>query len=618
MFFPDATWSFVESEADQIRKTYGYGCDDSEAMNVDSDKEGINLVSNLTKRKTTKITKGKKIKGRFRRFLSNHGKTTHLVRFKQGYGEIDEHVGFDFLRGKYLLICCFTVPILSYDDSAEKCRAIIEAYNELSQKNPPFEMIVVAKMRTDVVYNQKAAFDHFYSAFSCLAIPFSDFETRGYICSSISGSNLGLDDGNSAILVDPNGIVLHKDEALEYFFYHGSDWAPFLGSTLHDIYTQDEVLRSRLDPMHPFNKDRVNDDQLKTPLSLYGDILCCDPSLVLRRFHAETDVACSVLDLSRKYVGLYLCINRSIMEEIKKAHDNCLAKNQELEIVLVCMSFSEETNLYYTELCNAMRFLNIKSWFLFDYNSKSCRRLWRIFGQGYWYPEEKLIIIPPNCESGELHGIEIIKKFGINEYPFTRTSILKRRLEYLRSLPPVFSSLVFKNGLTQNGLGFNEEQLQGKNVLLYLDFGSGADKLYRLLIQNYENIKAMGSEVVFVPLRGVEKHVVEHCWNRQMVERVVIEYRTGFNFEEMPWPYMPPWIAAKSKSDFKKTLFFPEDDRIGSYLFAVGKDGKIVSRNVEDRLNTDGVTESLFDDVLESDLAFRFAHMPISRDDDYY
>ncbi|XP_074274341.1 putative nucleoredoxin 1-1 [Silene latifolia] len=611
-----------------LRKIYGYN------ELVDSGKGKGNIIiksggskRNEPKRKTIKIVKGEKLKCGIRRFLSNNGKTSHLVRFEEGVLQ-DEPVEFDSLSGKYLLICCFHIPMLCGSSIAQQCRSLIDAYNELSELGYPFEMVVVAILRTDIVYDLKAAFDHFYSAFSCLAIPFSDFETRDYIHSCMrGGTHLDLE---SAILVDPQGIVLEGGEAPDHFLYFGSEWAPsFLPTTLDAIRIQDNVLRCRLDPMNSprtflyklnpmyakkYGIDDVVDEVCQEPLSLHGDILLCDPLFTLHRFDAasETDdeLSSTVLDLSRKYVGLYLFINGDIMKDIKAAHDHCLANNQQLEIMLVPMPFWDEPETHIKQLHEALRSLNIKSWFLYSCPNGVCRKLWRIFGRGFPWPGEKFIIIPPDCKSGELCGREVLINLGVDQYPFTRTAILQQRLEYVRSLIPIFSTLFNNCPMIQNGQEFNSEQLKGKNVLLYLTW-SQCDG-YKRVKKHYPKIKAMGWEVVFVLLDYEHRR-----WNKEWVDEpmgdpISCHKCPCFNLKQMPWPcYMLP--TAEAKASIKKQLFFPEDEK-AVYLFAVGKDGKIVSRDVEHRLHTDGVTESLFDDVLECDLALVLATIPLYND----
>ncbi|KAK9681492.1 hypothetical protein RND81_10G006600 [Saponaria officinalis] len=129
-------------------------------------------------------------------------------------------------------------------------------------------------------------------------------------------------------------------------------------------------------------------------------------------------------------------------------------------------------------------------------------------------------------------------------------------------------------------------------------------------MKHYPKMKAMGWEIVFVPLDP--ETYTERYWNRQMVERVVVNYRfrMGSKVDEMPWSVMSPPAAVA----VKKLLTFPEEDQ-RSRLVAVGKDGNIVSRRVEDELETHGVTESLFDDVLESHLTRELAFMPAIEDD---
>ncbi|KAK9671606.1 hypothetical protein RND81_12G041700 [Saponaria officinalis] len=127
-------------------------------------------------------------------FLSNNGNTPSLVRCPTG-----ELVGFNVVCQKHLLICCVSLPL-----SIESLylRAIMEAYNSLSRDK--FEMVMVASSDST-----KAAFDMFFSELPCLAIPFSDSDSRHYICSFI-GFNLHFTCPKlSAVLVDPHEMIMH-------------------------------------------------------------------------------------------------------------------------------------------------------------------------------------------------------------------------------------------------------------------------------------------------------------------------------------------------------------------------------------------------------------------------
>ncbi|XP_074306777.1 putative nucleoredoxin 1-2 [Silene latifolia] len=522
-------------------------------------------------------------------FLSNNGKTTHLVRSN------GETVGLDVVRNKHVLICCLKLPVNYCSFGSWFCRSLIDAYTEL--RRDLFEIVLVADMESDF-HLREGVFDAFFSAFECLAVPFSDFDTRHFICSSI-----GFKSTIGTILVGPEGDILQHHDAYKHFYSYGSGWYPFTDSCVESLETSDVILRIRVDPLYG-KRERVSPraesiidsshDQLLQPPSLYADILLCDPSLVLKRVDPAAGPPMTVSQLCNKHIGLYLCCDGDFMDILNEVHKQCLAMKQELEIVLVCLPIFEDPIAYRRDLLEALKLFNITSWFLFPYedNRKVCRRLWRLFVQ--YLQHDKLVILPP-CnisQPGEIEARGIIDQFGMNTYPFTATKIIEQRYNALRSLNPgswfIDCRQKKRTCLVRNDSEsyVRKSKVDGKKLLLYLDwlqFHIDKGEFCWLLMAHYPEIKASGCEVVFVPLNS--KYIPVH------------EQHPGI--DAMPWPIMP--VEDAVKACVVAQLILPgDDDRDGitSRLVAVGEDGKILSKRANAKLMEEGVTESLFADTL--------------------
>ncbi|KAK9671605.1 hypothetical protein RND81_12G041600 [Saponaria officinalis] len=388
------------------------------------------------------------------------------------------------------------------------------------------------------------------------------------------------------------------------------EWFPFHDTHTEAVSIQDNVLRCRLDPFYkkslrddPVFEAIMQDALFEEPLSLYKDILLCDPSLALPRIGSVdgADESLTVLELSKKHVALYLHLTREFLGDLIDLHQECIEKKLELEIILVCIPLFDPDNSFQEKLIQDLRREYITSWFVFPKHNKIWRRLWRVFSlRGM---EDKMIILPPNGKSGELAGREVVEQCGelagrevveqcgVEEYPFTRTAILERRFTTLRSLTP--ASLFKGNSKNRTCLVrkgkkrcVRQSSLQGKKLLVYLDWlqlSYDYGELCDLMMKLYPKIKAKGREVVFVPLD--HKHTKRHV-----------------KFAKMLWPIMP--IREDGEASVSDQLIFEGDVCYGNQVIAFREDGMIVSREAKKGLMKNELCDSLFCDNLYDELAY--------------
>ncbi|XP_074320195.1 putative nucleoredoxin 1 [Silene latifolia] len=517
-------------------------------------------------------------------FLSNNGKTTSLIRCSTG-----EPVGFDVVLRKHLLICCASFDLFT---GIHYFRAIMDVYNSLSRDK--FEMVFVANSNST-----KPAFDEFVSELPCLAIPFSDLDTRHYICSFIGFNHYFYCARLSLVLVDPDEMILYYRDAPDLFLTLGPEWFPYRDSDIEAVNIQDHVLRCRLDPLYKkeiqgYVPEAVMQDALlQEPLSLYRDILHCDPSLALPRFGSVDGAreSLTVLELSKRHVVMYLCVDTSFLHELIDLYKECKEKKLDLEILVVWIPLFDFTERIQENFIEDLRRENITSWLLFPKHNNIWRRLWRVFS--LHLEQDRMIVLPPNGKPGELEGRGIVEQLGVTEYPFTRTAVLEQRYTALRSLTPdsLFKgttkarTCLFRKGKERN---VRQSSLRGKKLLVYLDWlqlSGDKGKLCDLMMKLYPKIKAKGWEVVFVPLDSELR-------------------KPHVKFAKMLWPTMP--IRKACEASVREKLIFEGDDNYGNQVIAFNEDGKIVSREAHKGLRKHKLNDSLFYDKLYDELTTIF------------
>ncbi|VFQ93760.1 unnamed protein product [Cuscuta campestris] len=130
---------------------------------------------------------------------SSDANSNYLLRSKSF-----DQVQVESLKGKYVCLCCFVVPVVLDGCQACLAQSFSQLSHELSSRND-FEMVLVIKMKQPWK-DEKAVFDHFMSAFNCLVVPYEHAFQRDKICMSLKRLSFGL----GGFIVDPNQNVVQE------------------------------------------------------------------------------------------------------------------------------------------------------------------------------------------------------------------------------------------------------------------------------------------------------------------------------------------------------------------------------------------------------------------------
>ncbi|XP_073526378.1 uncharacterized protein [Phyllobates terribilis] len=540
----------------------------------------------MKEKNRVKIVPGMRLGKDVRALLSNGGKRDYLVRNNGVKVPL-----LDSISGKYLLICCFAIPIMTDLEDAELCRNMISVYSQLKAAANNLEMVVVARItRYTMVVNddEESAFNRFFNAFPCLAVPFSDSESRDLICYSLGlGLGLGLSAQSSALLLDPDQLVLQTDA--ECFSRFGAAGFPFTPIHLDALERQDEDIRLRLDFIQREMKKR--EEAITTPwvpVSLVELVGSCHllrrSGCIINNNKEEEEEVISVSELSKKKcVGLYLCYDGIFMRNLARIHNKCVALDLEFEVVLVYLPFDSDTTSFMNAVHDRLYKEKITSWWVMPLVDEVGRRLQRLTSSVL---EDELVVLTDDGW-GELIAKSVIEEKGYRgdySYPFTRKSLLDKNLAYFRSLT-IESLLSVGHLISHSGDYVPVSVLKDKNVLLCMDGAGG--QICKAVCSRYDCIqeKYPGTQVVFV------------------------QYPATRTPEE--WRHPPPWLLSLP-SEAAHSVFVKIFVKAGIHdcprsLIALGKDGVVLSIQAQYRV---GKIKSLFDDTLRQEVErakFKFA-----------
>ncbi|KAK6931054.1 DC1, partial [Dillenia turbinata] len=184
-----------------------------------------------------------------------------------------------------------------------------------------------------------------------------------------------------------------------------------------------------------------------------------------------------------------------------------------------------------------------------------------------------LVIIDEDGKVVSDDGVEIVREYGVEGYPFTRKRIeeLREQEEAARKNQSLRSILVSSSRdylVSNDGKKVSVAEIEGKTVGLYFSLSSykSCADFTPKLVQTYEQLKAKGDsfEIVTIPLDEEED-----------------SYKQGL--ESMPWFSLP----FKDKSCEKLARYF-ELSTLPS-LVVIGPDGKTLQPNASEAIEGHGI-----------------------------
>ncbi|KAJ4961388.1 hypothetical protein NE237_021298 [Protea cynaroides] len=213
-------------------------------------------------------------------------------------------------------------------------------------------------------------------------------------------------------------------------------------------------------------------------------------------------------------------------------------------------------------------------WLAIPFSDLERRRLVNRFSQKWWsggFPY--LLIFDGNGKIIRKNGVEIIRNYGVEGYPFTeeRITLLKEQEEASKKAESLSSILVSPSRdflISNDGKKVPISELEGKTVALYFSFFTNGlcMEFTPILVEVYEKLKKRGEnfEVVLVSLDEDEEKYKE-------------------DFQKMPCLSLP----FNDKRCNKMVRYFQV--RKLPMLVIVGPDGKTLNPNVVELVEDHGV-----------------------------
>ncbi|XP_021762964.1 uncharacterized protein LOC110727692 [Chenopodium quinoa] len=251
-------------------------------------------------------------------------------------------------------------------------------------------------------------------------------------------------------------------------------------------------------------------------------------------------------------------------------------QNLAFEIVLVYMPFDDclDPEAYKANVDSMLQKQGKSDWWRLPFNNS-------------------LIIVGPHDEYVDPYGREIMYRFRMDGYPFTREGFVQSRMKKLRELT-LESLLVYgsRDYVIRGDDRIAVSELQGRNIILYLDHLGEDLRLYDELLNWYDEIKAKhpSFEVVFVRLDSVESSIISSI---KMEDESVLS-------AIMPWlicPFDPDHSAFVAKK-----IFTVEDTYNMDTLIQFGEESRILSTEAQHLLREQGPGDFPYGDSLRKEV----------------
>lgn len=466
------------------------------------------------------------------------------------YNDRDRPVQAQHLKGKVIVL--HFVPLGPWSESymTFDTTILLDIYRELQPKGG-FEVVFVG---VEVDYfpspdldcigenfsTLEDCFEYKFSSMPWTAIPFSDFKSRKLLETRFPLSGFLSFDTSTSVVIDPTGKVL-RSHANNVFESYGARAYPFTDERMKCILSENDEARK-----HP--------SITKLLASLERNFLI-----------NKNNQAVPLCDLEDKVVGLYFCKgdDHYLAEKILEAYKQ-LAKVKNFEIVLVYihdgfLEFKHTSEKSYWQCFREM------PWLALPYKDPVCKTLQQVFNHSKdadtdgGEPNPNLVIIGPQGKFVERFGADIIMKYGISAYPFTRKKVAKLEAKKMREWN------LFNGGheniplVRKDGSIVKLSQLMGKRIILIAEIGiigfNNPDaKFWRMLRARYLQMKGTNDEF----------EVIHICTKEG--------YSYGKNIATTSWLTLPANCEGSSGSRPLGYYIF-----VGG-LFAFDRDGSLVRR----------------------------------------
>ncbi|KAL8130844.1 putative nucleoredoxin 1 [Apium graveolens] len=452
----------------------------------------------LKKKKKTRsfyITHGD---GPFQKGKINEGDTVDIseLLFTQErdylitYKDREHPVKAKDLKGKVIVL--HFVPLGPWCESymTNDTTILLDIYRDLQRKGG-FEVVFVG-VEVDyfpepdpdcigkIFSTLEDCFEYKFSSMPWTAIPFCDIKSRKFLETRFPLSGFLSFDDLASVVIDPTGKVLHT-YANTIFESYGARAYPFTHERMKCMIS--EIYEAR---KHP--------SVMKLLASLERNFLI-----------DMNNQAVPLHDLEDKVVGLYFCNgdDHHLTETILKAYKQ-LAKVKNFEIVLVYFHDSFSSGFQHTSEESYWKCFREMPWLALPYKDPVCNTLLQVFDYPNYAdpdgsePNPNLLIIGPKGKFVERYGADILLKYGISAYPFTRKKVAKLEAKTMRK------NKLFNGGnksiplVRKDGSIVQFSQLMGKRIMLIAEIGLGSNnpdaKFWRMLRARYLQMKATSDE----------------------------------------------------------------------------------------------------------------------------
>ncbi|KAL8123451.1 hypothetical protein AgCh_011427 [Apium graveolens] len=389
------------------------------------------------------------------------------------------------LAGKVTVL--YFVPLRPvYSNTSSRSRSfLIDTYTYLLPDNN-FEVVLIAygtsedKILSDSYTNSKKIFEVIFSCMPWTAIPFSDISSRERLASRFAIRWPSRHP--SSVVIDSSGMVLQND-GCDLFKRYGGLGYPFSDEWIQHLEIQDVATAKK-----PSLKALLASPKRDYVISNKGDKVLIDA-------------------LGEKVVALYFyeegITPTGVTANIKRAYKEFALNKSCFEVVLVYLHGTSETIGKTSEESFRNTFENMP-WLAIPFKDPKCERLARFFG----YPNKQsfeeaptLVIFGPHGEFIEPWGADIMYKFKLPAYPFTRERVAKLYTEKIQQLKLEMlweQNTIFRRK-DKSEVRFSE--LVGNRIILFFE-GHGENgyrkervvEFLRMLKQSYFDMKGTSDE----------------------------------------------------------------------------------------------------------------------------